>query len=39
MSRKTKAHIKAIIIGAACWGVLPVKLVEWLIHRGGLRHE
>lgn len=38
-STATKARIKAIIVGAACWGVLPVKLAEWLIRRGGLRHE
>ena len=34
---RTRIRIKALIIGAACWGVLPVNLAEWLIKRGGLQ--
>lgn len=30
-------RIKSIVIRLALWGVLPVKLAEWLIQRGGLR--
>lgn len=29
--------IKAVIVRLALWGVLPVKLAEWIIRRGGLR--
>ena len=38
-SKGIPCRIKALIVGAACWGVLPVKLAEWLIRVGGLRHE
>lgn len=31
-------RIKAAIMRLALWGLLPVKLAEWLIQRGGLRH-
>lgn len=30
--------IKAAIVRLALWGLLPVRLAEWLIQRGGLRH-
>lgn len=33
-----RPHIKAAIVRLALWGVLPFKLAEWLIQRGGLRH-
>lgn len=33
-----RSHIKAAIVRLALWGVLPVKLADWLIHRRGLRH-
>lgn len=33
-----RPFIKAAIVRLALWGVLPVKLAEWLIQRGGLRH-
>jgi hypothetical protein len=29
----TASRIKALIVGAACWGLLPVKLAEWIIGR------
>jgi len=31
------AHIKAKIVTLALWGLLPVVVADWLIHRGGLR--
>jgi hypothetical protein len=33
-----RPRVKAAIVRLALRGVLPVKLPEWLIHRGGLRH-
>lgn len=27
------SRIKAFIVGAACWGLLPVALAEWIIRR------
>lgn len=33
-----RPRIKAAIVRLALWGLLPVKLAEWLIQRGGLRH-
>lgn len=33
-----RPRIKAGIVRLALWGLLPVKLAEWLIQRGGLRH-
>ena len=35
--KSLRSRIKALIVGAACWGILPVKLAEWIIRRGGLR--
>jgi len=32
----TASRIKAPIAGAACWGLLPVKLAEWIIRRSRL---
>lgn len=32
-----KTRLKALIVGAACWGLLPVKLADWIICRGGMR--
>lgn len=34
-----KQRAKALIVTAACWGLIPVKLADWIIKRGGLRHE
>ncbi len=31
------ARLKALIVGAACWGLLPVALAEWIINHGGMR--
>lgn len=33
----TAARIKALIVGAALWGLLPLSLADWIIRRGGLR--
>lgn len=33
-----RPRIRAAIERLALWGLLPVKLAEWLIQRGGLRH-
>jgi hypothetical protein len=30
---------KSSIIKLALWGLLPIKLANWLIQRGGLRHD
>ncbi|MEJ1382028.1 MAG: hypothetical protein RPU52_06260 [Candidatus Sedimenticola sp. (ex Thyasira tokunagai)] len=30
------ARIKAAIVTLALWGLLPVAVVDWIIHRGGL---
>ncbi len=29
------ARIKAAIVTLALWGLLPVAVADWLIHRGG----
>jgi hypothetical protein len=34
----TRPRIHAAIVRLAVWGVLPVKLADWLIHRGGPGH-
>lgn len=34
-----RRRIKAAIVRLALWGVLPVAVAEWLIHRGVMRHE
>jgi len=34
----TRSRIDATIVRLALWGVLPVKLADWLIHRGGAGH-
>jgi hypothetical protein len=33
-----RPRAKAVIVRLALWGVLSVKVAEWLIRRGGLRH-
>ena len=35
----TISRIKCLIVTGACWGWIPFKLADWLIQRGGLRHE
>ena len=30
---------KSNIVRLAIWGILPASLAEWLITRGGMRHE
>ena len=37
MSDAVRSRIKTLIVGAACRGLLPAKLAEWLIRCGGLR--
>lgn len=27
------SRIKALVVGTACWGLLPVALAEWIIRR------
>lgn len=34
-----KTRFKALIVGAACRGLLPTKLADWIIQCGGLAHE
>ena len=29
----TASRVKALIVGAACWGLLHVRLAEWIIRR------
>lgn len=33
------ARIKAAIVTLVLWGLLPVAVAEWIIHRGGLRND
>ena len=30
---------KSSIIKLALWGLLPIKLADWVIQRGGLSHD
>jgi hypothetical protein len=34
-----KTRIKVLVMGAYCWGYLPLRLMDWIIRRGGLRDE
>lgn len=36
-NKTIRTRIKAFIICLACWGLMPVKLTDWIIQRGGLR--
>ena len=40
---KTNYSVRAIpkiaIVRLAIWGVIPASLAQWLIQRGGLRHD
>ncbi|SFH21582.1 hypothetical protein SAMN05216299_1034 [Nitrosospira sp. Nsp14] len=36
--KSVSAVIKSLIVGAACRGLIPFKLADWLIQRGGLRN-
>ena len=31
------SKVKTLIVGAACWGVIPFGLASWLIKLGGLQ--
>ncbi len=33
MQIEIASRIKALIVGAACWSLLPVKVAEWIIRR------
>jgi len=33
------ACIKATIITLALWGLIPIAVADWIIHRGGLRDD
>ena len=35
----TRPHIHAAIVRLALWGVLPLKLADWVLHRGGPGHD
>jgi hypothetical protein len=32
-------RIKAVIVTLALWGLVPVAMADWLIHRGGLHND
>lgn len=32
-----RQQAKRLIVGAACWGLLPAGFASWLIRRGGMR--
>jgi hypothetical protein len=34
-----RRRIKNSIIKLALWGLIPIKLADWLIQRGGLSHD
>jgi hypothetical protein len=36
--KSVSAVVKSLIVGAVCRGLIPYKLAEWLIQRGGLRN-
>jgi hypothetical protein len=36
---KFRGLLKSRIVAAALLGLIPIKLVNWLIQRGGLRHD
>jgi len=34
----TRPRIHAAVVRLALWGVLPLKLADWVLHRGGPGH-
>jgi|GEM_PF-2326257 len=38
-SRKVRCWTKNSIIKLALWGLIPIKVADWLIQRGGLSHD
>lgn len=36
-NKTIRTRIKAAIVALACWGLMPLKLANWIIQRGGLR--
>lgn len=32
-----KAILKRVLVWLALWGLIPVKVAEWIIQRGGMR--
>ncbi|ADW16661.1 hypothetical protein Despr_0481 [Desulfobulbus propionicus DSM 2032] len=39
MARKNRQRVKAIIFWLGVRGVLPVAIVEWIIRKGGMKHD
>jgi hypothetical protein len=33
------SRVKALVVTLALWRVLPVRLAEWIIIKGGLRND
>ena len=38
-SRYFRQRIKRIIVWMAVWGLIPLRVAEWLIQHGGLAHD
>lgn len=38
-STPIRARVKALIVRLAIAGLIPIGLADWLIQRGGMRHE
>lgn len=38
-NRRFRQRIKAIICWLGVRGVLPVAIVEWIIRKGGMKHD
>ena len=38
-SRHFRQRIKRIIVWMAVWGLIPLRVAEWLIQHGGLAHD
>lgn len=37
--KSIRSGIKAGIISLTCRRVVPIKLMDWIIHHGGLHHD
>lgn len=35
----TRGRIKTFIVRSALWGLIPLRLGDWLVQRGGFRHD
>ena len=38
-SRYFRQRIQRIIVWMAVWGLIPLRVAEWLIQHGGLAHD